>query len=64
MFCLRRDFLFLKANIFELMLFLFSSLCETSEDRSLLGNVISGNEREIAAHLSLSTYIHVQKEST
>ena len=64
MFCFSRDSIFFKTNIFELMLFLFSSLCETSEDGSLLGKVISGNEGEIAVPLSLSTYIHVQKEST
>lgn len=39
--------LFLKQTFLELMLFLFSFLCETSEDRSFLGKVILGNEGEL-----------------
>jgi len=64
MFNFSKDSPILKTNIFELMLLLFHSLRETSKDRSLLGKVMSGNEGEISVHLSLSTHIHIQKESS
>lgn len=44
------------------MLFLFSSLCETSKERTLLGKVILGNEGE--TNVPLSTYIFIHKQIT
>lgn len=40
------------------MLFLFSSVCETSKEVILFGKVISSNEGETAVHLSLSLHMY------